>query len=127
VAGILNIVERAYQGTIEEQDDQALWLVHALRKAGGEHQILLRGPATAYAVKGQSVGALSVAGIKAGNPARMDHDLGKLAAAGVPVSAVREDAQERGIAAEDAIPEVRWISRADVPGLLQGAERVFAW
>jgi hypothetical protein len=127
MADILNIVERAYQGTLEEQDDQALWLIHALRKAGGEHRILLRGPATAYAVKGQGGGAVSIAGIQSGNPARPDQDLGKLAAAGVPIHAVREDAEERGISEPDVIPELHWISRAEVPTLIREARRVFAW
>ena len=69
---ILNIVERAYQGTLEEQDDQALWLVHALKNAGMEQTVLLRGPGTAYAVNGQGVGELTVGGKRAGNPAKMD-------------------------------------------------------
>jgi hypothetical protein len=126
MAAILNIVERAYQGTIEEQDDQALWLVHMLRKAGGDHAILLRGPATVYAVRAQDV-AFQIGTIRAGNPARMDRDLSQLAAAGVPIHAVREDAEERGIAPADAIAEVKWIPRSDVPKLIQAARQVFAW
>lgn len=127
MAKILNVVERAYQGTLEEQDDQALWLVHALRKAGGEHAILLRGPAVSYAVTGQHPGALSVAGQKAGNPPKLDEDLKKLCAAGVDLYAVREDAAQRGISPEEAIKEVRWVSRAEVPKLFIEAARVFAW
>ena len=80
---ILNIVERAYEGTLEEQDDQALWLVHALKNAGMEQTVLLRGPGTAYAVNGQGVGTLTVAGKRAGTPGKMHEDLQRLSEKGV--------------------------------------------
>ena len=50
---ILCIVETAYRGTQEEQDDAVLWFTHALRKAGGVMGVLLRGNAVSYAVRGQ--------------------------------------------------------------------------
>lgn len=127
MSGILNVIERAYQGTLEEQDDQALWLVHALAKAGAGQQVLLRGPATAYAVPGQSVESLVIGGVAGGNPPRLDQDVARLIEAGVPVWAVREDAEERGIAPAAAVPGVQWVDRPDVARLFSEAERIFAW
>lgn len=124
---ILNIVERAYQGTLEEQDDQALWLIHAMQNAGAEHTVLLRGPGTAYAVRGQTVGTLTIAGREAGNPPRLDEDLVKLAEKGVELFVVQEDAAERGIAPEAMIPQVKLVGRAEVADLFIEAEHIFAW
>ena len=124
---ILDIVERAYEGTLEEQDDQALWLVHALKNAGMEQTVLLRGPGTAYAVNGQGVGTLTVAGKRAGNPGKMHEDLQRLSEKGVEILVVDEDATERGIEASDLIPEARMVARAEVPQLMVDAERIFAW
>ena len=123
----LNIVERAYQGTLEEQDDQAIWIIHAMKNAGREAQVVLRGAAVNYAVREQNVGPLEIGGVKAGNPPRIDEDLKKVAAKGVELFAVREDAQARGISPEDAIAEVKWISKSDMVAMIQQAERVFAW
>ena len=123
----LQIVERAYQGTLEEQDDQTLWLVGALKNAGLEQSVLLRGPAVAYAVKNQSVHTLHIGGVKTGHPPRLDQDLAKLMEKGVPVHVVKEDAQERGIEEADALPGIQWIERAGVAGLFREAERVLAW
>ena len=127
MTAILNIVERAYQGTLEEQDDQALWLIHALKNAGTESAVLLRGPATAYAVRDQSVEQLHIGGVKMGHPPRLDQDLKKLIEKGVPVYAVREDAEKRGIATAAAVPEVQWIPRGEVARLFIEAGRIFAW
>ncbi len=124
---ILNIVERAYQGTLEEQDDQALWLIHSLKNAGAAQSVLLRGPATGYAVREQSTDFLGIGGVKPGNPPRIDQDLQRLIEAGVKVWAIREDAKERGIAPEDTLAGIQWVSRAEVAGLFQEAARIFAW
>lgn len=127
MSGFLHIVERAYQGTLEEQDDPALWLVAALNSAGLTQSILLRGAAVAYAVKNQSVETLHIGGVKSGHPPHLDQHLAALMDKGVPVHAVREDARERGIDEADALPGIVWTAREGVADLFTEAERVLAW
>ncbi len=127
MAKILHVVERAWQGTLEEQDDQILWLAAAMGGAGAEQAILLRGPAVGYAVRGQSVGELSVAGVKAGNPPKLDEDLAKLIGKGIQVFAVQEDAAARGITPAETVANVEWIAKSEVPTLFESSGRIFAW
>lgn len=127
MAKILHVVERAYQGTLEEQDDQILWLAGAMHGAGADQAILLRGSAVGYAVRGQDVGELVVGGVKAGNPPKLDQDIAKLISKGVQVFAVQEDAVARGITPDETVPNVEWIARSEVASLFENSERVLAW
>ena len=48
----LNIVESAYRGVMEEQDDTILWALAAMQGAGAEHTVVLRGNVVNYVVAG---------------------------------------------------------------------------
>ena len=125
---ILHIVERAYEGTIEEQDDQILWLVAAMRGGGGTNpSLLLRGSATNYAVKGHDPSGFSVGGLGLGHPPRIDEDVKKHLGAGTAVYVVREDAEARGIEAGDLVEGVKLVARTELAGLVAEHSAVFAW
>src|SRR5262245_12947641 len=124
---ILNIVETAYRGTLEEQDDTVLWLTAALRNAGADVAVLLRGNAVNYVVRGQDASGLSVGPVRFGNPPRIDRDVQALTEKGVTVYAVREDARDRGLDPGRVIGGIEFISRGDLADLVERHEVVWWW
>jgi sulfur relay (sulfurtransferase) DsrF/TusC family protein len=124
---ILNIVETAYRGTLEEQDDTVLWLTGALKNAGADMAVLLRGNAVNYVVKGQDTAGLTIGGVKLGNPPRIDEDVQKLAQKGVTVYAVREDARDRGLDPGRIIGGIEFVSRADLADLVEKYDQIWHW
>lgn len=127
MAKILSIVETAYRGTIEEQDDTILWLSHALKNAGADLSVLLRGSAVNYALKGQDASGLSFGEQKMGHAPEIDRDLEKMIGKGIPVYLVEEDAQERGLSDGEWIAGIKKVSRKKLPELLDQFEKVWHW
>ena len=124
---VLQIVESAYRATAEEQDDTVVWITHALRGAGAQLAVLLCGPATNYAVRGQSSAELAIGTWKQVNPPHLAQDIEHLIGKGVPVYLLQEDAAALGIEPGELIDGIESIARSELPRLLGEHDRVWRW
>lgn len=123
----LNIIESAYRATIEEQDDTIVWLTHAMKGAGADLAVLLRGNAVNYAALGQDAGGLAFGGWRQTQPPRIGEEIGSLVAKGVAVYAVAEDLAERGLGIDAIINGVERIGLDSLPQLLGRYDQVWHW
>jgi intracellular sulfur oxidation DsrE/DsrF family protein len=124
---ILNIIESAYRGTLEEQDDTVVWLMHAMRGAGADLSVVLRGNAVNYVVRGQDASGLAFGERRQTNPPRLDEDVAKLAGKGVEVFVVEDDLAERGLERADVIADVKLLPRNGIAKLLGSHDQVCHW
>jgi sulfur relay (sulfurtransferase) DsrF/TusC family protein len=124
---ILQIVDTAYRATLEEQDDTILWLTHALRGAGADLGVLLRGNAVNYAVAAQQPVGLAIGDWRQSHPPALAADLKGLRNKGVELFAVKEDLEERGITGEQLIGGIELVARSRMAGLVGSFDRVWHW
>lgn len=122
----LQVIESAYRGSIEEQDDTIVWLSLAMKGAGADLDVLLRGNAVNYAHTGQDAGGLKFGGWQQTQPPRIHEEVQKLIDKGVKVFAVREDLQTRGLA-NGLLPNIETIGERELAGLYEQYERVSYW
>ena len=127
MAKILSIAERAYHGTIEEQDDTILWMTHILKNGGADISLLLRGNAVNYSVQGQDSSGLSFGGVKMEVGPKRDRDLAEIVKAGIPTYVVREDLEDRGISQQEIAQGVKLISRKEIAGLFDSHDSIWHW
>lgn len=123
----LNVIEAAYRGTLEEQDDTVVWISHAMYDAGATLDVLLRGNAVNYAVRGQSVEALKFGSRQQKNSPQIAKDVAGLVEKGIAVFALQEDIAERGIDEGDLIYGLSLISRKDQAKLYDTYDQVWHW
>lgn len=123
----LQVIETAYRATVEEQDDTVVWLTQAMLGAGGELGVLLTGNAVCYAVRGQRAPAFTVGNWRQSHPRDLSEDVAALAAKGVPLFAVAEDLEERGLADSPLLESLTPIPRDELPALLGQYPRIWHW
>ena len=124
---VLAVVETGYRATLEEQDDPVLWLTQALKGAGADIHVLLRGAAVNYAVSGQDASGLSFGGRAQTQPPQLERDLASLASKGATIYVLKEDAANRGIRADELSPALELISREAIPALFRGFDHIWHW
>ena len=124
---VLNVIECAYRATLEEQDDTVVWMVHALKGAGATPDVLLRGNAVNYAVKGQDAAGLQFGERKQTHPPTIDEDVAKLIPKGVKVYCVEDDLAERGIEKSELTAGIELVAKAELPKLVGAYDQVWHW
>ena len=124
---VLNVIETAYRATLEEQDDTIVWLTHAMKGAGGDFTVLLRGNAVNYVARNQDASGLSFGAKRQTQPPRLADDLLGLIAKGVEVLYVSEDAEDRGLEPANRIDGPRPVARAELPNLFDSHDNVWHW
>ena len=124
---VLHIIESAYRGTLEEQDDTIVWLAHCLRNAGAELTVLLKDNAVNYALLGEDSSGLRFGNWQQTRPPQIGAQLASLIAKQVPVHVVHEHLAERGLVEAPRIPEVRVVARGALPSLFEAHDQVWHW
>ena len=124
---VLNIVEAAYRGTLEEQDDTIIWLCHALKGANADVDVLLHGNAVNYAIKAQDASGLTIGGVRQTQWPRLAGDLTKLKGKGVKIYLVEEALCERGIEANDVIDGMDLVPRRRLAHLFANYDQIWHW
>ena len=124
---VLNIVEAAYRGTLEEQDDTIIWLTHALKGANATVDVLLRGNAVNYAVRAQDASGLKFGDQAQTQPPQIANDLAKLKAKGAKIFVVEDALRERGIDNAELIDGLESIPRQSVARLYADYDQVWQW
>lgn len=123
----LHIIESGHRATLEEQDDTIVWLTHAMKGAGADLDVLIRGNAVNMTVKGQDASGLRFGDRVQKNSAHLADDVAKFSEKGVQVMIVAEDVAERGLTPGDLIDGMKSINKADIAKILDGYDQVWHW
>jgi intracellular sulfur oxidation DsrE/DsrF family protein len=124
---VLQVVECAYRGTIEEQDDTVVWITHAMKGAGGDLDVLIRGNAVNHAVKGQDASGLQFGTWNQTQPPTLDGDIAKLIGKGIQVHVVQEDVGRLGLEITDLVDGVKPIPQTGVAALFSDYDQIWHW
>jgi predicted peroxiredoxin len=123
----LNIIASAYRATVEEQDDTVVWICHAMKGAGADVDVLLRGNAVNYAVRGQDAKGIAFGSWTQTQPPQPERDIASLCNKGVAVHVMADDLARRGLTGVALVDGVRMLPGDALPALLAGYDRVWHW
>lgn len=124
---VLNIIEAAYRGTLEEQDDTIVWLLRAMKGADANIDALLTGNAVNYVVRAQDASGLKFGNVVQTQPPQLAHDLASLKDKGARVYVVDDALRGRGIANEELIGGIELLPRGRMAALFADYDQIWHW
>lgn len=123
---ILSVLSHTEYGNLEDSDI-GLFASAFAPVAGASMTILLAEDAVNYAVRGQEGTGIKIAGGTVQPGFLIETDVRSVQASGIPVYALREDLEERGIRAEELVPGIQLMSRRELGRFVDRFDTVWNW
>lgn len=123
---ILSVLSHTEYGNLEDSDI-GLFASAFAPVTGNEMTILLSEDAVNYAVRGQEGTGIKIAGAPVQPGFLIETDIQSVQASNVPVYAMREDLEERGIDERELIKGVRLLSRRELGRFIDRFDSVWNW
>ena len=123
---ILSVLSHTEYGNLEDSDI-GLFASAFSSVAGQPLTLLLREDAVNYAVRGQDGTGIKIAGAVVQPGFLIETDLTSLKQSNIPVYAVREDVERRGLKQDDLIQGVQLLSGKEMGKFIDQFDTVWNW
>jgi sulfur relay (sulfurtransferase) DsrF/TusC family protein len=123
---ILSVLSHTEYGNLEDSDI-GLFASAFAPVAGSPMTILLFEDAVNYGVRGQEGTGIKIAGRPVQPGFLIETDVQSVQQAGIPVYAVREDLEERGLGQGDLVPGLKLLSRREYGRFVDQFDVVWNW
>ena len=123
---ILSVLSHTEYGNLEDSDI-GLFASAFASVAGQGMTLLLREEAVNYAVRGQDGTGIKIAGILVQPGFLIETDLKSLTQSNIPVYALQEDLEERGIKKGELVEGVGLMSRTEMGKFVDQFDTVWNW
>lgn len=123
---ILSVLSHTEYGNLEDSDI-GLFASAFAPVAGSSLTLLLAEDAVNYAAKGQEGSGIKVAGAPVQPGFLIETDVKSVQEARIPVYALREDLEERGLAESQLIPGIQVLSRQELGKFVESFDTVWNW
>ncbi len=123
---ILSVLRHTEYGNLEDSDI-GLFASAFAPVAGSRMTILLSEDAVNYGVRGQEGSGIKIAGAPVQPGFLIETDVQSVQQSGIPVYALREDLEERGIREQELIPGIQLLSRREYGKFIDQFDTVWNW
>jgi len=98
-----------------------------LHNNGADTDVLLRGAAANYVVRGQDARGLAFGDRRQTQPPDIAAEVRALIRKGVRVHVLLEDLKARGIRRNETLDDLAFVAAAELPSLLRSYDQVWQW
>jgi len=123
---ILSVLSHTEYGNLEDSDI-GLFASAFASVAGQPLTLLLREEAVNYAVRGQEGTGIKIAGAVVQPGFLIETDLRSVSQANIPVYAIQEDVEERGLRKDELIEGIQLLSRTELAKFIDQYDTVWNW